>query len=84
MTFLPAEKDRPRRGPVWPWQGWADRHPQQVVLLMGLLVALALALVALELVDPSGPGYFFVALCTFVAVRAAWIMWRQSERTKKG
>lgn len=67
---------------MWPWQGWADSHPAQAMLLMGLLVALPVALFILELVGPGGPDYIFVALFAFIAGRGALTMWRQYERMK--
>lgn len=39
MTFLPAEKDRPRRGPMWPMQRWADKNPTQGLLFIGVVIA---------------------------------------------
>lgn len=54
VSFFPAEKHRPRRGPMWPLQLWADAHPVQGLLLVDVSLVLVLALAVDRLVVADG------------------------------
>ena len=51
-------------------------------MFIGAFVVLALAMAGLELLEPFGPDYVFVALFVFFALRAGWSMWRQYQRIR--
>lgn len=67
---------------MWPMQLWADESPVQGLLCIGFFVAFALAMAGLELLEPTGPDYFFVALFAFLALRAGWTIWRLYQRIR--
>lgn len=67
---------------MWPMQQWADENPRLGLLFLGLLVAFPLAMAGLELLEPLGPDYFFVALFVILALRASWTLRRQYQRIR--
>ena len=67
---------------MWFMQRWADENPVLGLLVIAASIAFALALIGLELAENSRPDYFFVALWTFLGLRAAWTMWRQYQRIR--